>query len=190
MTWLFGITALGVLVGVAVMFNEFFSHRTAARVGREAVSAWLATPPEERAEAMRAQLALLPNNPVAWYLRGCSQTRAGRIKDAARSFGMAYHLDVDIETAALLTFACLKSRDGEGSDILDQIAETWDEMGRPALQESAADRQLLSTLSEGDAPAALSALGRLVWAVTSESQRAQISAGRLGTSRLSTSFFN
>lgn len=93
---------------------------------------------------------------------------------------MSYHFDVNIESAALLTFACLKARDGECSDILDQIAVTWDEMKRPDIHASAADRQLLAILQEPDAPTGLSALGQLVWAVSGEPQRAEIALDHAG----------
>ncbi|MCA9254876.1 MAG: hypothetical protein KDA33_04530 [Phycisphaerales bacterium] len=139
---------------------------------------------------MRRALATAPDNAVAWYLLGCAQARMGRIKDAARSFGMAYHFDVDLESAALMTFACLKSRDGEASDILIQIAVTWDEMKRPNVHASASDRRVFGVLVAPGEPAGLSPLGRLVWALIGDAQRAEIVAARSRGPDALASFFD
>lgn len=103
---------------------------------------------------------------------------------------MAYHLDVDIESAALLTFACLKSRDGECSDILDQIAVTWEEMKRPEIHASAADRKLIAILAEEPPPKGLSDVGRFVWTVVGNGQRAEISSECFAQPRRWASFFS
>ncbi len=90
----------------------------------------------------------------AWYLLGCAHLRANRTKEAARAFGFAHHCDCNLETAALLTFACLKAREGEGSDIVEQILVTWEELGRPELARRVEDRRMLSCLvsTSRDAP--------------------------------------
>ncbi len=176
MTWWIGIGGIGAIVALATLAGGFLYRRTSDRIARAAADAWRSAAASDRESVMRDVLATTPDNAVAWFLLGCAQIRMGRIKDAARSFGMAYHFDVDLESAAMMTFACLKSRDGEASDILNQIAVTWDEMKRPNVQASASDRRVFGVLLAPGEPAGLSPLGRLVWALIGDTQRAEISA--------------
>ena len=96
---------------------------------------------------MQAFLADTPINGPASYLLACAHLRDGRTREAAREFGAAYHADCNLESAALLTFACLKSREGPDTDITEQIEKTWHEMKRPDLLEHWEDRAMLLTLS-------------------------------------------
>lgn len=161
------------LVLAGLIIRDLIRRRIARRVRTDAASAFREARGERAIEAMRARIAAHPENPVGWFLLGCGQLRSNRVKDAARAFGMAYHQDVEIEAAALLTFACLKARDGAGSDILDQMVMTWREMREPNLA-AAADRHVLATIGAAAAPKALSTLGRLAWAVTGDQQRAAL----------------
>jgi hypothetical protein len=109
---------------------------------------------------------LYPSGP-AWYLCGCACLGEYRAKHAARAFGMAHHADSNLETAALLTFACLKASDGEDSDLIEQITTTWHEMKKPDILRRQEDRLLLDCLetASAKAPPSLSPLGRLAWLV-------------------------
>lgn len=101
--------------------------------------------------------------------------RKGRVRLAARAFGMAYHGEFRIESAALLTFACLKAREAAPSDVLEQIAKTWMEMKRPRLFQAAEER-ILADVLEATTRAAppLSELGRLAWCVVSPTEQTRV----------------
>lgn len=178
MKWIIGITSGAMLVAVGLVASEWIRRRSASRIRLAAMTAWRGAIPARVEIAMRERIAATPDNPTAWYLLGCGHLRSGRVKDAARAFGMAYHQDVELESAALLTFACLKAAEGETSDILDQIAITWGEMKSPRFVDSAADCRVIEALGAGDAPGGLTMLGRLAWAVTGERQRGAL--GRTG----------
>lgn len=117
-----------------------------------------------------------PNRAVAWFLLGTDLLRAGRMADAARAFGMAHHADWQLESAALLTFTCLKSRDESGETFLRHLSTTWVEMRRPVLGERAAEQLVLDGLTEdGEEPARLSMLGRIAWRVEPPGAREALS---------------
>jgi len=104
--------------------------------------------------------------------------RNGRTKEAARAYGMAHHADCQLESAALMTFACLKAADGEDSDIVEQVVKTWWEMKQPAIARKRGDREMLNCLAVTTPKCpALSPLGRLAWLSVSPQQRSRI--GRL-----------
>jgi hypothetical protein len=133
----------------------------------EADALWRRTAEEDRVEALQAELDRSRHNAPAWYLLGVASLRRCHAKSAARAFGMAHHMDCRIETAVLLTFACLKSDDGEQSGILEQIISTWEEMHRPDVLQNREDRVLLQCLADtAGEPPPLSPLGRLAWLVT------------------------
>ena len=157
------------LVASRVSFGEVGNHRRAARARDAAVEAWKNHAESGRLAALRLCLQEDADNPMGWYLLGCHFLGAGRIKDAARVFGMAYHRDVRIESAALLTFACLKAQETDWADILDQMAVTWVEMGRPTLLESTIERAALDVIN--GVPAGLSQLGQLAWITLSDRHR-------------------
>ena len=115
------------------------------------------------------------HNAVAWYLAGCLHARAGRWSDAARAFGVSYHADCRLESAALMTFACLKAGSPESPGLVEQMVATWQEMGRPAMLAAEVERTAFDGLvsSEGRLPN-LSPLGRLAWLASSEAGRAEI----------------
>jgi hypothetical protein len=161
--WIVGIAvvvAATIIAGAAVQ-TYARRHRQFAEVCRR----WTSATPAGREEAMRSMLdASYPNGP-AWYLCGCACLSQYRCKQAARAFGMAHHADSNLETAALLAFACLKASDGEASDLIEQITMTWDEMKRPDVLRWRDDRMVLDCLAatSGPVPCALSPLGRLTW---------------------------
>ena len=140
-----------------------------------AKKAFLSSSPEDRVAALSSLLSGAEKDGPAWYLLGCSHLRAYRMKEAARAFGMAHHGDCNLESAALLTFACLKAEDGEGSEIIERILETWEEMRRPEICRRIEDREIMQCLSATtrDAPT-LSRLGMLIWYVTGPAHQRKI----------------
>ena len=147
-------------------------HRQYADACRQ----WASATSAGREDAMRSMLGdSYPNGP-AWYLCGCACLSQYRCKQAARAFGMAHHADSRLETAALLTFACLKASDGEDSDLIEQITTTWNEMKKPDILRRREDRLLLDCLeaSSGTAPSSLSSLGRLTWLTLGPALRQRI----------------
>lgn len=162
-----------------------FGGMSALAVGRSALRrrrafdaaiCTFAAAPEERREAvMREQLETTDVRGPAWYLLGCACLRAGRVREAARAFGAAHHHDCDLETAALLTFACLKAREGPGTDLIERVLTTWEEMQRPDVTRRTADRRMLRCLASTTRTAPeLSPLGRLIWGVAGPAQQARI----------------
>lgn len=162
--WLILVLMLGLagLVVVSAMRARVDRHRQYA----EAIRLWSQTTASRRPDAMRCLLAHQEANGPAWYLLGCAMLLEGHTKQAARAFGMAHHGDCNLETAALLTFACLKATEGSNSDVVRQIATTWEEMNRPNLFRRHEDRLMLDCLAKsGQGPPALSRLARLAWLV-------------------------
>ena len=151
-----------------MMLRRFREYQTV-------VSVFLAAPADQRADAIRARLNRNESSGPIWYLLGCLSLRNNQVKDAARAFGMAHHNDYRLETAALLTFACLKSKEGGGSDIIEQMLITWEEMNRPDFLRNREDRWMLNclALTTRDAPK-LSPLGCLIWSVTGPVQQSRI----------------
>lgn len=137
--------------------------------------------------------AIGPNdpNPIAWYLLAFDRLHRGQIGEAARAFGMAYHQDVSIESAALLTFACLKTNPDLPFDLLDQIVVTWREMRCPLLGESTLDRTLIRYLMERtqDIPRPLTALGQVAWLAAGSDGRERLSDAQTSVPRSWNDFF-
>jgi len=166
-----GIGVLAAILGAWVVRSDVRRRRQYDRIIRQYQSA----PPDKRKDVLGPAADGVELNPAAWYLRGALAMREGRMRDAARSFGMAHHADCRLQTAALLTFAGLKASEGEGSDIIEQVVRTWEEMGRPAITAQREDRVMMDCLeTEGRAGPELSAVGRLVWLMVGPAQRARI----------------
>jgi hypothetical protein len=153
---------LAVLAGLA----GCQARRCRQRRYLEAIRAWQQAPPEQRLERLR-ELATGPEiHPPAWFLSGCALLRECRAREAARAFGIAYHGDCNLESAALLTFAALKAADGPACDIARQIVLTWKEMDRPPLPRTRADRLLVGCLADSTRrPPPLSPIGHFIWSV-------------------------
>ncbi len=169
--WAIAMTGVPVAVGAAGVLRRRARYAEAMRAWREAKSGG-------RAEALRS--ALDPDargnvNAMAWYLVACERLREQRTPEAARAFGIAHHADCNLESAALLTFACLKAASGGPCAIVDQIAVTWDELGRPAIDDHREDRLVLECLASTtrDIPE-LSPIGRLAWLVVAPPQQRAI----------------
>lgn len=116
---------------------------------RRTLELWRNTPSALRAAALQGQLAADHRVAAAWYLLGSLHAQSGDFATAARMFGMAYHADPDLASAALLTFTCLKSAYEAGSPATERLAETWNEMERPPIGESDLERAVWSAL-DGD----------------------------------------
>ncbi len=141
----------------------------------KAVHDWQAAAPDERISAMLVLLNNANAGAPAWYLAGCAYLQRGRAKEAARAFGMAHHADWRLDSAAMLTFACLKTPEGEDSNLIEQIVTTWREMRKPSLPCHHEDKVLLDCLaSTTQNPPALSPLGRIAWSVAGPAHQARI----------------
>ncbi len=181
--WAAYLIAAGVIVAVVAAAG---SAVRAARRRRaqysEATRLWRETPELRRYEVFSALPRDGELNAPAWFLRGCAGLRRHEAREAARAFGMAHHADWRLESAALLTFACLKSTDGPSSDFPAQLALTWQQMQRPPLLRRAEDRLLVACLAETTPGVPeLSDLGRLAWLVVGPELRPAV-AERFGGS--------
>ncbi|MFH1420041.1 MAG: hypothetical protein ABII12_17335 [Planctomycetota bacterium] len=171
--WIAVIVVAAVVLPTTVSaLGRFFLHR---RRYAQAAASWRQAAPDERIAAMLAILNSGDAGAPAWYLVGCAYLQQCRAKEAARAFGMAHHADWRLETAALLTFACLKTLEGEDSDLIEQIVTTWREMRKPDLTRHREDRFLLDCLASTTRdPPRLSALGRIAWIVVGPAHQARI----------------
>lgn len=113
---------------------------------------------------------------ATWYLAGVQALRAGRVREAARAFGIAHHADFELVSAALLTFAGLKASSGGVADVVPLIVATWREMKRPALGETHVDGLMLGAITQTAPPMPRggSALAALIWGVTNEAERRRL----------------
>lgn len=170
--WLTGIT-LGIVVLAAVLMTLGAAARRRRRYD-SAVRLWMETAPERRRKAFEDRIQGPAIDAAAWYLLGCAYLQEGRPRLAARAFGVAHHADYTLETAAMLTFACLKASDGPDSDIVEQMIRTWHEMREPNLLHREEDRLMVECLASTTAPPALSPLGRLIWLTVSPDQQGKI----------------
>jgi hypothetical protein len=184
--WAWIVAGIVLLGAAAAAVSAAGGLRRRRRRYVEAAKLWRETPGERRLDALRGLLSNLELHGPAWYLIGVEHLRAGDTKEAARAFGMAHHADCDLESAALLAFACLKAAPGAESDIVEQIIATWREMKQPALPARDAERRLLACVEETDrheaarreprppSPPDLPALGRLAWLVVGPAVRPKV----------------
>lgn len=156
---------IGALACGGVSLGAALATRARRARYRAAIQAWRATQSGRRAEALES-FATGPDRAAAWFLLGADRLRTGEMADAAKKFGMAHHADWELESAALLTFTCLKSRDDGGEVFLQHLSTTWTEMRRPALGAREAERLVLDGLAEdGEEPKRLTVLGQIAWRV-------------------------
>jgi len=172
---------IGVLLVGSIVVAAFVSRRRRIETDTRAIAAWTGSTVEARAAVVRALLDDAAPNAGASFLLAADHLRHGRVKEAAREFGIAYHGDYRLEAAALLTFACLKAREGSESDIVEQLARTWQEMKQPQLGKSRIEQALLQCLVETTRdPPPLSPIGRLIWSVVPASGCSQIEKYLIG----------
>jgi hypothetical protein len=117
---------------------------------REVLSVWRGATNGEHEQIVNQSLAHAPRCAAAWYLQGVLHLRNRRTRRAAMAFGMAYHCDCNLESAALLTFTCLKT--GDSSELLDHANRTWIEMKRPEIGASFEEGMILQALGAGAHP--------------------------------------
>ncbi len=120
---------------------------------RRAAALFRAANADQRRQALRTLLQDPCAKAPAWYLVGCLHLRTGDVREAARAFGMAYHGDDRLESAALLTFTCLKAGNDGAASLLTHALTTWKEMKAPDLPRTAEDRMLLACLEQAEAAA-------------------------------------
>ncbi|MBN2561329.1 MAG: hypothetical protein JXQ75_10410 [Phycisphaerae bacterium] len=175
MLWVWIVLAIVLFVAMSGAVSAVHSWRKRQNQYAQAMRLWQETPSGRRAAAMSAlPLDAEPNGP-AWYLTGCAHLHNGDTRQAARAFGMAHHADCNLESAALLTFACLKATEGEDSDIVEQIITTWHEMSQPDILRQKQDRLMLACLgSTADETPDLPPLGRLAWLVVAPHLRPKV----------------
>ncbi len=171
--WVLGLTFM--TVAIFAVDSVIRRRRKRAR-GQEAAKCYREASLDQREAVLVALTRNSPETALGWYLLGAMQLRGGRIREAARSFGMAHHRECNLESAALLTFACLKAREGEDCDLIEQVLTTWVEMRRPDLAASAEDRRAMECLAEPDCPEGLTVLGKLLWSVCDGANRARLMA--------------
>jgi hypothetical protein len=171
--WITGSIVLLATVGAAA--SAIAAARTRRNLLAQAARLWCQTPAEQRLEVISNLSSSIEPNGPAWYMIGCIHLGEFRTKKAARAFGIAHHADCNLETAALLTFACLKAAEGPDSDIVEQIITTWSEMGKPDVLRRRQDRRLLDCLESTTPQApALPPLGRLAWLVVGPGLRPKV----------------
>ncbi len=141
---------------------------------QNAIRLWQETAPDRRRARFESLTGGAEPDAPAWYLLGCAYLQEGKPRLAARAFGVAHHANYSLETAALLTFACLKASEGPNSDIVEQLMRTWHEMREPDLIRHRDDRIMLECLGSTESAPPLSPLGRLIWLTVSPNQREKI----------------
>ncbi|MFO0972928.1 MAG: hypothetical protein U1A27_05760 [Phycisphaerae bacterium] len=162
--WRWALGAAAAFGGLVVAI-ELRRTRRAARQFRAALRRWRETPPDARRTEFIAATAAGRGAAADWYLLGCARLGAGELAAAARDFGMAYHHDPRIVSAALLTFACLKAaaRPSGPAAWLMEFCRTWEEMKRPEIGQLPVEAELFAAIARRPAPDRLSPLGRAAW---------------------------
>jgi hypothetical protein len=129
------------------------ARRRHRRDVRDVIALWRRTSASDRRAILERRSGDSPPCGAGWFLLGCACLREHDIAAAARAFGAAYHADCDIESAALLTFACLKTsaEDARPETLRRHLLTTWDEMGHPPLGQAAVERRLFEALAESPA---------------------------------------
>lgn len=185
--WIFGLVAAALFLSA---LDNFLARRRSRAQAAEAIRVFGQSDSDNLEKDLAALTERSPASALAWYLLGTAQLRRGGVQNAARSFGMAHHRDCGLESAALLTFACLKSREGDEDDLIHQIVTTWGEMKRPDLAATEVDRVAAACISLPGRPENLSTLGVLTWSAGNEAVRkgirARMAAGVIGESPLLT----
>ena len=95
-----------------------------------------------RIAALRQLLDRPVSNAPGWYLLGVEMVRMADLNAAARAFGMAYHQDIELTSAAVLTFSCLKAARAAHPHLREQFINTWYEMKKPPLGATNSERDV------------------------------------------------
>ncbi len=145
--------ALPALIILCVIASEY--RRRALRRIRthRAISVWQDAPIDQRATALEGLIATDYRAAAAWYLLGSLYARRRDFGMAARLFGMAHHVDADLTSAAVLTFACLKAAGRPEADhqaATQALRQTWGEMRKPIVGYSALEQAVLRAIMPDD----------------------------------------
>lgn len=170
--WVIGITLATTVLGWGI-FSVIQRENRRNDAYKKAASIWLDTTHSAAfADAIWTMTRDSRFAAPGWFLLGCDHLQQGRTKDAAKAFGMAHHCDFRLISAALLTFACLKTREDCDDDLARQTIATWEEMKRPDLQESDQDRRMMSCLEKKKGrPPAGSPPAQLIWLLASQTEQ-------------------
>jgi len=141
--------ALPALIILCVIASEYRRRALRQTRTRRAISVWKDAPRDQRTTALEALIARDYRAAAAWYLLGCLYARHRDFAMAARLFGMAHHVDADLTSAAVLTFACLKAAGRPDADQLvatQALRQTWSEMRKPIVGYSALEQTVLRAM--------------------------------------------
>ncbi len=140
---------LPALVILGVIASEYRRRALRRARTRRAISVWQDAPTDQRATALEGLIAKDYRAAAAWYLLGCLSARRRDFGTAARLFGMAHHVDADLTSAAVLTFACLKAAgrpDADHQAATHALRQTWSEMRKPIVGYSALEQTVLRAI--------------------------------------------
>ncbi len=144
---------LPALILLSIAISEYRRRSLRRSRTRRAIAAWQDAALDRRAEALEGLIAEDYRVAAAWYLLGCLNARRRDFAMAARLFGMAHHVDADLTSAAVLTFACLKAAGRPNADeraATNALAQTWSEMRKPMVGHSALDQTVLNVIEPAD----------------------------------------
>lgn len=131
--------------------------------------------PERLPKLLAQRVAAAPACPVTRYLLGCQGFDRGRSPFAVRHLMIAYRLEPDFQSAALLAFAGLKWVSQRGAALLPVLLETWEEFRRPEFDRYRRERLLLDAFAEPDPGLrSIAPLARRLWRLPIRTLRAQI----------------
>lgn len=132
-------------------------------------------PADELPARLAARLRAEPRCGVARYLTACQCFDAGRSALAVRHMMIAYHVEPDLQSAALLVFAGLNWVGRRGHALLPVLLDTWEEFRRPEFDRTRKERFLLDACAEAEPGLEhVSPLARRLWRLPIRTLRAQI----------------
>lgn len=138
------------------------------------------TPGDRLTTLLEERLLVEPRCAVTRYLLGCQCFDRGRSATAVRHLMIAHHVDVQLQSAALLVFAGLNWVSRRGAQLLPVLLETWEEFRRPDFDRLRRERALLDAFAEPDPGLELMPpLARRLWRLPILTLRSQIRAAVL-----------
>lgn len=112
----------------------------------------------------------------AWYALGCALLNAYEPERATRAFQLACHAHPGLDTAALLAFACLKTRREDMPNLAKIVIETQPEVRRLRVPASRWEQRVLAGLASNGDKTALSSEMRALALDTDRSGAARATA--------------
>lgn len=133
------------------------------------------TPSERLTALLEARVLVEPRCAVTRYLLGCQCFDRGRSATAVRHLMIAHHVDVQLQSAALLVFAGLNWVSRRGAQLLPVLLETWEEFRRPEFDRTRRERLLLDAFAAPDPGLeTMPPLARRLWRLPMQVLRAEI----------------